>query len=214
MANNHQQPTVDLNVYWAYELANMIGPPPAFPSSLDTIVQRVKFVDYFNLAFMSNTRLWETIGDPKWLCEFIEKIWFRTKGQLPDIHSGSDRVNISLRLWAGCTSSSKMIRFTSVVKSEYDIMTNITCEIVVTHGTRANESTIIDEIANNDHIYKAGVEAGPEFKKAHKQYFSFRGVNVNSVVVNYPNEYLIDTDTKICDEEVDGYKYKRFYWNQ
>jgi hypothetical protein len=159
-------------------------------------------------------RLWETIHDPKWICKFIEKVWFLTKDKLPDIQSGADRVNVSLRLWAGCTSSAKIIRFTSVAKPEYNVITKITCEEVVTSSTRAYESKNVDKIAKNDPIFKAGAEAGTEFKKTHKQYFSFHGVDVNSVVANYPNEYLIDTETKVCEEEVNGYRYKRFYYNQ
>jgi hypothetical protein len=180
---------------------------------LDTLAGRVSLVDFFNLSFMAEVRLWETIHDPQWICKFIEEVWFLTKNQLPDIQSGADRINVTLRMWAGCTSSAKIIRFTSVVAPEYNVMTKITCEKVIRSVTRATESAIVDEIAKNDPIFRAGAEAGTEFKKTHMQYFSFHGVNTNSAIARYPNEYLIDTETKVCEEEVSGHRYKRFYYN-
>ena len=50
----------------------------------------------------------------------------------------------------------------------------------------------LDRIADQDHIYRAGVESAPLFKKERQQCFSFNGIPLTSPVRRYPNEYLID----------------------
>jgi hypothetical protein len=46
--------------------------------------------------------------------------------------------------------------------------------------------------ADQDPIYRAGVESAPLFKKKLQQCFSFNGIPLTSPVRRNPNEYLID----------------------
>jgi hypothetical protein len=49
----------------------------------------------------------------------------------------------------------------------------------------------LDHKADQDPIYRAGVESAPLFKKKRQQCFSFNGIPLTSPVRQYPNEYLI-----------------------
>ena len=61
-----------------------------------------------------------------------------------------------------------------------------------TPDVRTKTFQILDQIADQDPIYCAGVKSAPLFKKKIQQYFSFNGVPLTSPVRRNPNEYLVD----------------------
>jgi hypothetical protein len=96
------------------------------------------------------------------------------------------RKNILLRLWTGCMEASKAIRFSYVA----GIRDDSTIEAPITHEYRQTLFTsLIDLLSKTDSVYAAGVEAAPIYKKLVKEYYSFGGVPLNSIVRRYSNEY-------------------------
>ena len=95
------------------------------------------------------------------------------------------RKNILLRLWMGCMDAAKAIRFSSVA----GVRNGVVIEAPMTTQHRQILFQLIDLLSKTDLIYAAGVEAAPLYKKLVKQYYSFDGVPLDSIVRKYSNEY-------------------------
>jgi hypothetical protein len=97
--------------------------------------------------------------------------------RMRDVTDDTCRINISLRLWAGCIDAAKCIA-SETMDGQNTIM------------TRRESFIFIDSLADRDLIYRAGVQAAPAFKKLNNQLYFFDGVPEDSAVRSYPNEYL------------------------
>ena len=145
----------DPNLYVALEWANEIGPPPMLPESLKNPTNRAKLVEKINSPLVVNSNLSE-LSDLSKLSENeknrrIANIGKISKEIIKDIEDLSERVNICLRLWAGCISAAKMA-------------SPETMDGPNTPENRQQAFMIIDAKSDRDHIYCAGVEAAPIFK--------------------------------------------------
>jgi hypothetical protein len=98
-----------------------------------------------------------------------------------DTHEKNEkcRKSIGLRLWSGCLSAAKVIALE-------------TRDGLNTPKVRGESFQYLDDIADRDSIFRAGVESAPLFKKYYQQCYSFNGVPPTSPVRRYPNDYLID----------------------
>src|SRR5207244_6816152 len=94
------------------------------------------------------------------------------------------RKNILLRLSMGCMDA-KAIRFRSIA----GVRNGVVIEAPMTTQHRQILFQLIDLLSKTDLIYAAGVEAAPLYKKLVKQYYSFNGVPLDSIVRKYSNEY-------------------------
>jgi hypothetical protein len=96
-----------------------------------------------------------------------------------NVKSEQLRKSFGLRIWSGCISAAKTISLETMDGPN-------------TPDLRTSIFQKLDSIANNDPIFRLGVECTPLFKKYHQQCYSFNGVPLSSAVRKYPNEYLID----------------------
>jgi hypothetical protein len=88
---------------------------------------------------------------------------------MPDVTDDQERLNITLRLWAGCVSAGKTIA--SATRSGAN-----TAEV------RATAFRGIDARAAGDRVFEAGVEAAPAWKALRGDEVSFDGVPADSPV--------------------------------
>jgi hypothetical protein len=86
-----------------------------------------------------------------------------TKEYFPDVYNPLIRINIGLRLWAGCLDGAKTIALETRSGPNSAQARNIA-------------ASYIDQVASTDPIYEAGVEAAVAFKKRRGDPFSFDGV--------------------------------------
>jgi hypothetical protein len=91
-----------------------------------------------------------------------------TEALLPDVDP-LDRATIALRLWAGCLMAAKVIALETRSGPN-------------TSTLRGELFAWIDQIAAEDPIYRAGVEAAPAFKRRRQQEFELDGVPEDSAV--------------------------------
>ena len=93
---------------------------------------------------------------------FLNRIDDIVRRYIPDEMNEKYRKSIGLRLWSGCLSAAKTIALdTRDGQNAPDMRTGIYQEL--------------DRKADQDPIYRAGVESAPLFKKKMQQYFSFYG---------------------------------------
>jgi hypothetical protein len=167
--NEPAQPR-DWNMAIAELFARELGPTPPVPSSLMDVNMRARFVDEMDGPFIPDT------DDVR---QFLAAIARRlaaidavARRHMPDVADGLVRVNIALRLWAGCISAAKTIAHETRSGPN-------------TPAIRREQMTQIDEVAQADAIFAAGVEAGPVLKGLRGQGYSFEGVATNARVRRY-----------------------------
>lgn len=163
-----QQGAGDPNMALAYLFAEHLGRAPDLPVSLRDVDRRAELVDAVDGSFITGSSLPEVLAR---LADRLRSVAEITRESLPDpdIPDGLTRVNVTLRLWAGCISAAKTIA------SETRSGAN-------TPELRASIFAEIDSIADRDAIYRAGVEAAPAFKRLRKQPWSLDGVPARSPV--------------------------------
>ncbi len=110
---------------------------------------------------------------------FLNRIDHIVRRYIPDEKNEKYRKSIGLRLWSGCLLAAKTIALDT---RDGPNTPNIRTEIF----------QALDRIADQDPIYRAGVESAALFKKKREQCFSFNGVPLTSPVRRNPNENLID----------------------
>jgi outer membrane murein-binding lipoprotein Lpp len=154
------EPQGDWHMEAARLFAEGLGPAPALPGSLADIQRRAEFVHQIDGRFIPNrgdVALFQELGAR--LAELAEK----SRTYMPDLEDGLARVNVSLRLWAGCLSAAKTIALETSSGPN-------------TPEGRAGLMQGIDAIAAHDPIYAAGIEAAPAFKRLRAQPYSLEGV--------------------------------------
>lgn len=160
----------DVNMALARELAEALGPAPPLPASLEDIAARARFLDSVDGPLVYGTSPEECA---LYIARRLKEIAASSGQYMPDIADAPVRINITLRLWAGCLSAAKTIAAETM------------------DGPNSPEtrgllfSKVIDPTAAMDPIYRAGVEAAPSFKRIRKQEFSLEGVPAESPVRRY-----------------------------
>ena len=167
----------DINMDLGHKFAEGLGPAPELPSSLTSVQQRAQLVNDIDGAFLTandvdTEELFRQIGGR--IREIVEK----SKIYVPDVADPLVRLNICLRLWAGCVSAAKTI---ALETRSGPNTPKRRAEIFMTR---------VDVLARDDPIYRAGVEAAPAFKKLRGQNFSLEGVPEGSAVLNAVNQEL------------------------
>lgn len=147
--------------------AEGLGPAPCLPESLHDVQRRAELVHKIDAPL---------IPDAQNVPELVAKLGARlgtiansTMVFLPEISDGLIRLNVGLRLWAGCISAAKTIALE-------------TRSGVNTSEGRSKNMVYIEEIVRRDAIYAAGVEAAPAFKRLRGQAYSLDGVPENSII--------------------------------
>ncbi len=155
----------------AHIFAQELGPMPQLPGSLQEVGRRAELVHEMDGPFMPTT-----LELPAFLVELATRLRVIAEVSerfITDVPDGLTRLNIALRLWAGCISAAKTIA-------------NETMSGQNTPERRGEIMRDIDQVAGTDAIYAAGVEAAPSFKKLRNQGYSFDGVPNGSLVRRYP----------------------------
>jgi hypothetical protein len=146
---------------------------PQLPASLNDVRRRANLVHAINEILPKGDLLFLLSGEE--IARRLTETANLSQPYMPDVADPLQRINISLRLWAGCLDAAKTIAL----------------------GTRGGENTPairtetftrrIDPIARADPVYAAGVEVAPTVKCVNwRQDYSFDGVPVSSVVRRFP----------------------------
>jgi hypothetical protein len=161
----------------AYALAQGLGPPPELPASMKNTQERARLVKAVNRPFAGEAFPFDNPSVLLQGAAFASgasiRAFIDTSAPLmPDVPDAITRLNIVLRLWAGCLMAAKTIA----------------------EGTRSGENTpqsrrdnfaMIDDAARNDRIFEAGVEAAPAFKGEMDEPYFLDGVPNDSPVRRY-----------------------------
>ena len=99
-------------------------------------------------------------------------VWTAASPYFPPLMPVLSRVSVALRLWAGCMSAAKTIAFK-------------TRSGVNTVADRTRIMGYIEQQVAVDEVYRAGVEAAPDFKRLRRQTVSFEGVPPGAAVLRY-----------------------------
>jgi hypothetical protein len=92
-----------------------------------------------------------------------------TAKEMADVDDAIERLNLALRLWAGCIWAAKTIAHKTLSGPN-------------TPDMRRDAFLQIDAYAENDEIFAAGVEAAPVFLEQRGQTYSLDGVPPDSRV--------------------------------
>jgi hypothetical protein len=163
----------DPNMAIAYALAQGLGPALSVPASMADVQARAKLVNAVNRPFAGEAFPADLIAALQGAAfktgESI-KVFIDTSAPLmPDVTDPIERLNIVLRLWAGCLMAAKTIA-------------DATLSGPNTPAERRDKFGIIDDAAQNDPIFEAGVEAAPAFKDELGEHYSLDGVPDDSPV--------------------------------
>ena len=168
----------DPNMALAYSFAIGLGPSPALPNSLLDVGRRAELVDRIDDVFLV-TEAHEYGLDFGQLGSAMTRLGARlcaiastTEALIPEVTNVLERLNIVLRLWAGCLDAAKTIAHET--RSGPNVP-----------QARAGIFCMIDERAAGDAVYAAGVEAAPAFKRLRQQGYSLEGVPAQSRVRRY-----------------------------
>ncbi len=142
----------------AWRLAEGLGDSPDLPHSLHTVEERARLVDKIDGSFIP------TADNPdehpaSVIGRRLREIETGTEILADEIPDVLDRVNLGLRLWAGCLSSAKTIASGTLSGPNTP---QIRAQIF---------SSIIDPRAGGDVAYRAGVEAAPAFHRLRRDDF-------------------------------------------
>jgi hypothetical protein len=161
-----QQPP-DPNMRLARHFAENLGERPEYPASLKAMSVETR-AEMLNRIDGPLIEFWPSSEDALFklfaqIAKQLAKIAELTKNYLPEVPDPLVRINIVLRLWAGCLDTAKAI----------DLKTRSGQN---TPRSRSEGSRYIDQVASIDPIYEAGVEAALAFKKRRGDSISFEGV--------------------------------------
>lgn len=170
----------DSNMLYAYSWACRLS-QETLPTSLKDVEIRAILIDTidFPITREGNTAniLLEYMSEDERQIR-LEKALRIANSFLTEQISEILKKNIILRLWSGCLDAAKSIA-------------TETLDGITSPETRNGHFFQIDIFARWDSVYRAGVETAPALKKRRKQYYSFDGVPVDSMVRRFPNEFLL-----------------------
>lgn len=162
-------PNPDTAMEWAAEL----GLPPNLPKSLKDSRKRARLVNEIDGKLIAESLLANLSSEEK--RGRLGMVAGSTASLMPDVGDANTRTNISLRLWAGCISAAKMISDRTLTAPN-------------TPETRAIAFAVIDRKAQEDALYRAGVESAPAFKRLRLQEYYLEGVPAQSPVRRFESE--------------------------
>jgi hypothetical protein len=184
LSSNPPQYTVDPNTAIAYECAQVMGSTDSLPESLkEMVLKRVKYLDFVDKKMIAGSRLWE-FNNEQQIESFLANMDEKSIAWIYDIADGRQRINITLRLWAGGLDAAKTLRKTYVsVRNDGSVS-----EEAITSDMRTMAfKDSIDPKALSDPIYYAGVEAAPILKRLRNEEIFTDGIPTESPVMNYLN---------------------------
>ena len=148
--------------------ANALGSVPTLPQSLLDVNRRGELLHAIDGPLAGGVLLHSmTAEDRKNRLEEVSRI---SREFMPDVEEGGQRLNLTLRLWAGWLMAAKTIALET--RSGPNTPTT----------RRTAFSGVIDKIAQIDPIFQSGVEAAPAFKELRQQPYSLDGVPEDSAV--------------------------------
>src|SRR5919197_1174350 len=99
--------STDPNMSIVYECSEFLGPIESIPESLKEVIKRAKYLDFVDKKMIAGSRLWEF--NKQQIVLFLANV---DKGSIPwiyDIADDRQRINITLRLWAGVLDATKFL---------------------------------------------------------------------------------------------------------
>jgi hypothetical protein len=160
-------PAVDPNMAIALCLANgLTHGSLELPSALVPVEARVALmlqIDKPLLVDVNGVAQWEDFGSQ------LRAIAEASASQMAKLSSELDRVAVALTLWSGCIMAAKSIAMET--RSGQNTSTG-----------RTQQFTLIDNVALQNKLFSAGVEAAPSFKAARGEEISLDGVPDTSPV--------------------------------
>jgi len=147
----------DANPYTALEWASELGLPPSLPLTLEDVAARAALVDSIDPLIANVADGLQGQGQSE-KSALLERLASLTKEVILDVSDDQIRVNISLRLWSGCSGPNS--------PEDRNLLFR----------------RVIDPRARTDPIYRAGVDAAPAFKDRRAQPWSFEGVPADSPI--------------------------------
>jgi hypothetical protein len=173
---------VDPNMSIAYECAEHLGHLDLIPESLKEVIKRAKYLDFVDKKMIAGSRLWEF--NKQQIESFLTNVDKEGILWIYDIADSKQRVNITLRLWAGGLDAAKSLRKTYVSRRSDGSIS----EEAITSDMRAKAfKENIDPKASSDPIYYCGVEAAPILKKLRNEPIFTDGIPLESPVMNHLN---------------------------
>ena len=171
----------DANMHWALLFAQgLVGTPPTLPASLEPIAKRAEVVKHVNGPLVWDLFCLEPQFSQQILgvtlisrtAERIRDLAATTAECIDDVQDPLQRINIVLRLWAGCLMGAKTIA-------------DQTNDGPVTPQDRqSNVEQIIAPRCKSDAVFAKGVEAAPAFKRLLEQDYFLTGVPAESLLRN------------------------------
>jgi hypothetical protein len=160
LSANPPQHTTDPNMSIAYGCSELLGPIDSIPESLIEIIKRAKYLDFVDKKMIVGSRLWEL--NKQQISSFLASVDNESIPWIYDIADGRQRINITLRLWAGGLDAAKYLRKTYVsIQRDGSVS-----EEVITSDMRAKAfKESINAKSLSDPIYYAGVETAPILKR-------------------------------------------------
>jgi hypothetical protein len=149
---------------------------------LKEVIKRAKYLDFVDKKTIAGSRLWEF--NKQQIESFLANVDKESIPWIYDIVDGRQRINITLRLWAGGLDAAKSLRKTYVsVRSDGSVSE----EAITPHMRAKAFKESIDRKALSDPIYYAGVEAAPILKRLRNEQIFTDGIFSDSPVMNYLN---------------------------
>ena len=179
---NPAQQSTDPNISIAYKSSELLGPIDSIPESLKEVIKRAKYLDFVDKKMVTGSRLWEF--NKQQIDSFLAKVDNESIPWIYDVADGRQRINITLRLWAGSSDAAKSLRKT-YASLQSDGSAN---EEVITPDMRTKAfKESINPKASSDPIYYAGVEAALVLKRLRNESIFTDGIPADSPVMNYLN---------------------------
>jgi hypothetical protein len=180
LSDNPPQETPDPNMSIVYRWTKLLGPIHSLPQSLQGYANRAKFLDFVDKNIITGSELWEF--NQQQIESFLMNMEEKSRSWIHDIDDGKQRVNITLRLWAGCWDAAKNLRdrYVSLHSDRTTSKEIITSEM----RTKAFKETV-DLEAALDPIYRAGVEVAPIVKRIRGESIFSNGISSDSAVTKF-----------------------------
>jgi DNA-binding MarR family transcriptional regulator len=158
----------NLKAVWKY--AEALGPAPQLPKSLKKVRRRAALIEAID-QLLSSKPDFAGLQDADKQAR-LESVGKRVSPFMRGVEESDSRIRIALRLWVGCVAAAKVIALKT------DDRPN-------TPATRAEDFGPIDKLANQEQIYRSGVEAAPAYKELLLEEYSLEGVPAESPVRKY-----------------------------
>jgi hypothetical protein len=136
------------------------------PAALTDVQARARFIREIDKPLLvdgSGVAQWRQFGGQ------LRAIAQSSAELMPELVGELDRVAVGLVLWSGCITAAKAIAFETRSGEN-------------TAAGRSQQFAAIDELAAQDELFCAGVEAAPAFKTQREQPYSLDGVPQTSPV--------------------------------